>query len=353
MTTTQPHNIYIHVPFCMSKCKYCAFFSHACAEPDWDAYTRDITHEIDEWAARMGQISVPTVFFGGGTPSLMPVKNWGRIIERIGQKFRMTPDCEISLEANPGTLDAKKLDDFIAAGVNRLSVGVQCMDDERLRFLGRRHSAATARELINTAMRRRVRLSGDFIYGLPGDTPEYIAQLCRQINDIGLQHCSMYELTIEPDTPLGKMRLDMPDNDAMARMYENIGAYLAIPRYEVSNYAAPGAECRHNMNVWAGAPYIGIGRGAMGRVLIDSKWYEQMGAGELFCEISAATRAIEQVITGMRTTRGVRLTPDVMAVIDTDFVKRNPELIQSDGATIAPTAKGMLILDNLLIKLIR
>lgn len=294
-----------------------------------------------------------TIFFGGGTPSLMPVESMAKIINRIAQNFHIPPDCEISLEANPGTLDATRLDEFIAAGITRLSIGVQSLDDARLNFLGRRHNAADAMRLLNASMRRNIQASADFIYGLPGDTPEYITQLCHQINDIGLQHCSMYELTIEANTPLGQMKLDMPDNNAMAHMYENIGTQLNLARYEVSNYAAPGHECRHNANIWDGAPYIGIGRGGAGRVLIDDKWYEQMGGGELFQEISNTTRAVEKVITGMRTVRGVRITPDTANIINMDFVRSNPNLIKSDGNHIAATAKGMLILDNLLLNLIK
>ena len=213
----QPHNIYIHVPFCISKCKYCAFFSTA-RQPDWDKYCTDICDEILQWSDKLGPVNIPTIFFGGGTPSLMPTGIFAKIITKISQCFHICPDCEITLESNPGTLDAARLDRFIAAGVNRLSVGVQSLDDGELEFLGRRHTAAEALRLINAAHARNIKLSADFIYGLPGHTTETVAKLCRGINQIGLGHCSLYELTIEPATPFGKMNLAMPSNSNNRRV---------------------------------------------------------------------------------------------------------------------------------------
>lgn len=171
---------------------------------------------------------------------------------------------------------------------------------------------------------------------------------------MGLQHCSMYELTIEPNTPFGKMNLDMPTNDEMADMYTAIGQTLNLPRYEVSNYAVHGAECRHNQNIWDGAPYIGLGRGAAGRILIDDQWYEQMGNNELFKKIDNNTRATERIITGLRQVRGVQIDDMTRRVINTDFVKQNPELLRiTSDNRIAATERGMLVLDDLIMNLIR
>ncbi len=301
----------------------------------------------------MGRISVPTVFFGGGTPSLMPTDVFGRIMDALRTKFDLSPDCEITLESNPGTLDTVRLGEFVAAGVNRLSVGVQSLDDARLKFLGRRHSAADARKLLDTAMNMGLRTSADFIYGLPGDTTDHVIQMCRDINAIGLTHCSMYELTIEPNTPLGQMNLNMPSNDAMADMYCAIADTLTLPRYEVSNYAHPGCECRHNQNVWDGAPYIGIGRGAAGRPYIDGAWYEQTGGDIKMQPLGADARATEKIITGLRTTRGVKLTDDVLRAIDMNYVMAHPDLLGITHDRIHTTPKGNLILDDLLIELCR
>jgi len=350
---TVSHNIYIHVPFCMSKCNYCAFFSRACAAPDWRAYTDGILNEIDYWAGQLGKINIPTIFFGGGTPSLMPTTYFAEIMARIRARFSIAPDAEITTESNPGTLDATRLDEFIDAGVNRLSIGVQSLNDDELKFLGRRHSVADAMRLIDAAQGRNIRVSADFIYGLPGHTAQTIEKLCRDINKIGLHHCSMYELTIEPTTPFGKMNLKMPSNDEMAEMYNTIGETLNLPRYEVSNYATPGYECRHNQNVWDGDAYIGIGRGAAGRIFMDGKWYEQLGDGERFDQMTAHARAVEKIITGLRTTRGLLLAPDVENALNIEYAKAHPNLVEFTNGRIRATKTGMLILDDLLLDLVK
>lgn len=348
---TVPHNIYIHVPFCASKCKYCAFWSVALQNPDWDGFADTIISEIDTWGQRLGRIVVPTIFWGGGTPSLMPVAIFDRVMDAIHKNFDVAHDAEITLESNPGTLDTARLRDFVGLGVNRLSVGVQSFDDARLAFLGRRHTAHDAISLIHTAMNMGLNVSGDFIYGLPNDTTRDVIDTCRQINEMGLKHCSMYELTIEADTPFGKMNLDMPSNDAMADMYMAISDTLSLPRYEVSNYATPGFECRHNQNVWDGDAYIGIGRGAAGRVYMDDTWYQQRGGGAEFTPIDA--RATEKVITGLRQTRGVKLTPDVSDIINKKYIDMHPELVQYNANNrLNVTPAGMLILDDLTLDLI-
>ena len=347
------HNIYIHVPFCVSKCKYCAFFSRACAKPDWDTYVTRILSEIDYWAEKLGKIDVPTIFFGGGTPSLIPTKHFAQIMNHLRNKFNIADDAEITIESNPGTLDYTRLDEFIGHGVNRLSIGVQSLNDDELVFLGRRHSVADAMRLIESAMTRDIRVSADFIYGLPNHNTKTVEKLCRDINQIGLNHCSMYELTIEPTTPFGKMNLDMPSNNEMADMYNAIANTLNLPRYEVSNYARAGFECRHNQNVWDGDAYIGLGVGAAGRVFIDGTWYEQMGGGAKFEPMSITARAIEKVITGMRTMRGVLLANDVKNVLNIEYINNHPELITIADNRIHATDDGIMILDDLLVNLIK
>lgn len=348
-----PHNLYIHVPYCMSKCNYCAFMSVACAAPDWGKYADDICGEIMVWAQKLGKIDIPTIFFGGGTPSLMPVGCFEKIINTIRANFNLLSDAEITIESNPGTLDAEKLRAFCVAGVNRLSIGVQSLDDEKLKFLGRRHNVADALGLVDIAQNMGVRVSADFIYGLPGDTVDDVIKMCTQINRLGLRHCSMYELTIEPGTPFGKMNLQMPDNDTMAQMYLAIGETLMLPRYEVSNYAAPGDECRHNQNVWDGQPYIGIGRGAAGRVFMDGVWYEQSGNNGQFDAISDDMRAVEMVLTGLRTLRGCQLTDTIKNGIDMDWARDNPAYVQINNNRISATPQGMLILDEVTVNLVK
>ena len=348
-----PHNFYIHVPFCVSKCRYCAFYSVACANPDWDKYLYDITAEIKFWANKLGKIQVPSIFFGGGTPSLMPINIFEQIIRCIYNNFDVSKDCEITLESNPGTLSADKLKSFVSNGVNRLSVGVQSLNDEELDFLGRRHNVAQALNLLEFAMDSGLRVSGDFIYGLPKQNVQSVIDLCKGINKIGLKHVSLYELTIEPDTPFGKMNLDMPSNEMMADMYNVIPEYLSLPRYEVSNYAFSGQECIHNKNIWDGQAYVGIGKTAAGRVNLDGVWYEQRGANEVFNRISIETRAVEKIITGIRTVFGVALTPDVMQQINMDWVNSHKDMVVIKNNRLCATQKGLLVLDDITMDLIK
>ena len=347
------HNIYIHVPFCISKCNYCAFFSRACAAPDWLAYTNGILREIEFWASKLGKISVPTIFFGGGTPSLIPTNCFAQIMAQLRTQFNIAPDAEITLESNPGTLETARLNEFIENGVNRLSIGVQSLNDDELVFLGRRHNVADALRLIDVAQSRNIRVSADFIYGLPGHNAKTVEKLCHDINKIGLNHCSMYELTIEPNTPFGKMNLSMPTNDEMADMYIAIENTIALPRYEVSNYAKHGYECRHNQNVWDGASYIGIGIGAAGRIFFNDTWYEQLGDYAKFDPMSADTRATEKIITGMRTMRGVLLANDIKNVLDMEYANTHPELVTISDGRMRATKHGLMFLDELVANLVK
>ena len=173
-----PHNIYIHVPFCIAKCNYCAFFSSAVA-PDWESYQNSICTEIDFWADKLGRIKIPTVFFGGGTPSLMPVDIFQSIMQKLKNTFDLSDCTEVTLEANPGTLDNAKLRDFIANGINRISIGVQSVVDDELKFLGRKHNAKTAMRFLESALGTGIRVSADFIYGLPNHNVQNIISLCR------------------------------------------------------------------------------------------------------------------------------------------------------------------------------
>ena len=250
-------------------------------------------------------------------------------------------------------MDKIKLSDFVSNGVNRLSVGVQSLKDEELEFLGRIHNASQAKDLLQCAMNIGLRVSADFIYGLPNQTEQTIQDMCMDINKLGLQHVSMYELTIEKNTPFGKMHLEMPDNETMAKMYTTISNTLSLPRYEVSNYAVPGQECRHNQNVWAGDAYIGIGRGGAGRVYMNDIWYEEMGGFEKFEEIDNKTRAEEKILTGMRTVKGVKLDDDVRALIDFDWVYKHKNLVVEKNNYLYATLDGLLVLDNLLLDLIK
>ena len=339
-----PHNIYIHVPFCVKKCNYCAFYSNVCATPDWTDYKNKIISEIVFWREKIGHAEIPTIFFGGGTPSLMPTKIFAEIMDKLCDSFSVANDTEITIESNPGTLDAARLSEFIAAGVNRISIGVQSLRDDELKFMGRIHDAAAARELIEISKNMGLRVSADFIYGLPNHTVSDVKELCKNINELGLEHTSLYELSIEHGTPLARQNLQMPDNETMAQMYETIGETLTLPRYEVSNYGNP---CKHNANVWDGMPYLGLGDGAAGRAMIDNQWYETSN-GQI-TPLQNQERAVEILMTGLRTTRGVLLTPEIIEIIDIGFANGNDFIIK-DNRLIA---KSFLTLDNLIVRLLK
>lgn len=348
-----PHNIYIHVPFCISKCNYCAFFSKPCKNPNWEKYENDIIDEMLFWHSKLGKVSIPTIFFGGGTPSLMPTKTFESIITKIYNLFDVMPDAEITLESNPGTINSEKLNDFYNIGMNRLSVGVQSLDDNKLKFMGRQHDVRTAIELLNNAHKKNINVSADFIYGLPNDTPDDVINLCKKINKLGLQHCSLYELTIEPNTPFGKMNLNMPNNSVMAEMYLAIQDTLHLPRYEISNYANQAHQCQHNSNIWDGGAYIGLGLGAAGRIFYNNQWYEQLGNYEKFEPLTEKSRAIEKILTGIRTNCGVKMTDDVCNLVNFDFITQNPNLLEIKDGRICATENGILILDKLILDLVK
>lgn len=337
----------------MSKCNYCAFYSFACSSPDWQKYATDITNELRFWAEKLGRVSVPTIFFGGGTPSLLPVNIFAQILDCINTHFDIDKNCEITLESNPGTLDYEKLIDFQSSGMNRLSVGVQSLQDTELRFLGRRHNVIDATKLLDCAQNIGLRVSADFIYGLPNQDVKSVVRLCQEINKLELKHVSMYELTIEKNTPFGKMNLQMPDNDTMAQMYIAISENLNLPKYEVSNYAIDTEHCKHNENIWSGGAYIGVGRGGAGRPFIDGIWYDEMGNFERFEKINDDTRNIEKIITGMRTTKGVILSDGVAKQINFDWVKNHNDLVIQSDNYLRATDKGMLMLDNIMLDLIK
>lgn len=304
----------------MSKCNYCAFYS-VCTPPDWNRYFT----ELDKWDVK----NPDTIFFGGGTPSLMPPEFFARLMRRVGGAD------EITIEANPATLTAEKLNAFIASGMNRLSVGIQSLDDSELQFLGRRHDSAAARELVRLGHAAGIRVSGDFIYrDLAG-----AKNICRWIEELKLAHASIYELTPEPGTPLADMRID---GDEMAAAYEYLQANCPLARYEISNYGEP---CRHNQNVWDGEEYIGIGPTACGRVRTNGIWREQSydtNWNLIINPLDDATRAREILMTGLRQTRGVKLSRV------NQIIKLPHAQLQQCGERICATNYGLEILDSLL-----
>ena len=341
-------NLYIHVPFCKKKCNYCAFHSTCPDVIDWDGYVDGILGQLDEF----GRITnfdprITTLFFGGGTPSLMPVKYVEKIVGVTTPA--PTPAFEFTLEANPKTLDANKLKDWKDLGLTRLSIGMQSFDERDLEFLGRGHTVRDSLELMAAADSLDLRVSADFIYGLPNQTVEDVRRLCKQINESGLKHVSLYELTIEPNTPLATAA---PISEELAaEMYMAIQETLRLPRYEVSNYGEP---CMHNSNIWAGEEYIGVGESAAGRICENGIWQEtKIVNGQIVLnKLTNRERAVEMVMTGLRTRAGVNLDTLPADVINWEFINNNPGYFEprttSHEPRIRMTDSGIMLLDNLL-----
>ena len=278
----QDFAVYVHWPFCLSKCPYCDFNSHVRHGGGYDEtrYLRAIESEIAATAARIGARSVSSVFFGGGTPSLMQPSTVDGIINAIGKHWTLNNGAEISLEANPTSVEATRFRGYRAAGVNRVSLGVQALDDQSLKELGRLHTAAEALAAVAVARSIFDRYSFDLIYSRPRQTLEgWAIELNRAISEAA-EHLSLYQLTIEPGTPFFGLhkagKLVIPEEGLSRDLYDmtqQICADAGLPAYEVSNHARPGSECRHNLVYWRGHEYAGVGPGAHGRLNIDGRRY--------------------------------------------------------------------------------
>jgi putative oxygen-independent coproporphyrinogen III oxidase len=271
--------VYVHWPFCLSKCPYCDFNSHVRhAAIDEPRFLRAFEAEIAANAARTPGRTVTSIFFGGGTPSLMQPGTTGAILDAIGKHWAVDPKAEVTLEANPTSVEATRFRGYRAAGVNRVSLGVQSLDDAALKELGRMHTAQEALDAVAVARANFEHYSFDLIYARPRQTPEqWEAELKRAIGEAA-EHLSLYMLTIEPDTPFATLhrtgKLVTPDDDTSRALYDltqEVCAGAGLPAYEVSNHARPGAECRHNLVYWRAHEYAGIGPGAHGRLDLNGK----------------------------------------------------------------------------------
>ena len=269
--------VYIHWPFCLSKCPYCDFNSHVRhGAVDEAGFVRAFASEIAATAARVGKRTVSTIFFGGGTPSLMAPQTVGAVLEAVARSWTIAHHAEITLEANPTSVEATRFSGFRDAGVNRVSIGLQALDDAALRALGRLHSAREALDAVAIARAVFDRYSFDLIYARPGQTPDaWASELTCALAQAG-EHLSLYQLTIEHGTPFYELhaagKLLTPDEDTARALYDVTQAICAeagLPAYEVSNHARAEGECRHNLIYWRGHEYAGIGPGAHGRLDID------------------------------------------------------------------------------------
>jgi oxygen-independent coproporphyrinogen-3 oxidase len=298
-----PFAVYVHWPFCLSKCPYCDFNSHVRhGGVDEQRFVRALQTEIATTAARVPGRTVSTIFFGGGTPSLMQPSSVQAILDSIAKHWSVAPDVEVTLEANPTSVEATRFRGFRAAGVNRVSLGVQALDDGALKELGRLHSAQEALDAVAIARANFERYSFDLIYARPRQTlDDWSAELKRAIGEAA-EHLSLYQLTIEPDTPFAGLhaagKLAVPGDDLARDLYDltqSICDDAGLPVYEISNHARPGAECRHNLVYWRGHDYAGIGPGAHGRLTIDGRRY----ATETGKRPEAWLRQVEETASGL------------------------------------------------------
>ncbi|HET7681726.1 MAG TPA: radical SAM family heme chaperone HemW [Xanthobacteraceae bacterium] len=331
MSLTQPSafGVYLHWPFCLSKCPYCDFNSHVRhGGIDEERYIRAFASEIAATAERIPGREVSTIFFGGGTPSLMQPSTVQAILDAIASRWSVARDVEVTLEANPTSVDATRFRGYRAAGVNRVSLGVQALDDVALKELGRLHSAREALDAVAVARSIFERYSFDLIYARPRQTPQAWAEELQRAIAEAAEHLSLYQLTIEPDTPFYALhksgKLVIPDEDLGRELYDvtqEICARAGLPAYEVSNHARPGAECRHNLVYWRGHEYAGIGPGAHGRLEIDGvrqatatekrpeAWLlqvESMGHGLITDEaLTREEQSDELLLMGLRLAEGI------------------------------------------------
>ncbi|RYD49949.1 MAG: coproporphyrinogen III oxidase [Sphingomonadales bacterium] len=370
---TPPLALYVHWPFCVSKCPYCDFNSHVRERVDQEAWRAAMLADLAHEARALPGRRLGSIFFGGGTPSLMPPETVAAVIEAAEQAWGFAPGVEITLEANPSSVEAARFADLAAAGVNRVSLGLQALDDSALRFLGRAHDVSEGLGALDTAQRHFGRVSFDLIYARPDQTQaEWEAELTRALS-FGTEHLSLYQLTIEPGTRFAtlfeKGELAAFDPDMGADLFEATRAITAaagLPAYEISNHARPGAESRHNMTYWRYSDYAGIGPGAHGRrtghATVRHKkpenWMSAVtrnGHGTQIEDVqSVHDRGVEALLMGLRLAEGVDLTGIPDAPIDQAALGRIIALglIVREGTRLRVTHAGMPVLEAILREIV-
>jgi putative oxygen-independent coproporphyrinogen III oxidase len=372
---TNAFGVYVHWPFCLSKCPYCDFNSHVRhVAIDEERFARAFAREIATTAERTPGRSVSSIFLGGGTPSLMKPQTVGAILDAIGKHWNVARDVEVTLEANPTSVEATRFHGYRAAGVNRVSLGVQSLDDTQLKALGRMHSAREALDAVAIARKAFDRYSFDLIYARPNQTIDaWQAELKLAIAEAA-EHLSLYQLTIEADTPFAGLhasgKLVIPDEDHARALYDatqELCSLHGLPAYEISNHARPGAECRHNLVYWRGDEYAGIGPGAHGRIDSDGvrratatekrpeAWLmrvEQLGHGVITDDtLTREERGDEYLLMGLRLREGIdpqRYRALAGRGLDQDRI----ELLRQEGAItvdndgrLRVTQQGFPVLD--------
>ncbi len=370
--------LYVHWPFCVSKCPYCDFNSHVRETVDQDAWRDALIADLRYEATQLPGRRIGSIFFGGGTPSLMPPATVAAVLDAAAAAWSIADDVEITLEANPSSVEAARFADLASAGVNRASLGLQSLDDGALKFLGRAHDAREGLAAVATAQAAFGRVSIDLIYALPGQgMASWQAELTAALR-LGTEHLSLYQLTIEPGTRFATEaaagRLTIPDGDAAADLFEATRAMTAAarrPAYETSNHAAPGAESRHNLTYWRYGDYAGIGPGAHGRrdgiATVRHKkpenWMAAVARNGHGAQVEERLlphdRATEALLMGLRLAEGIDL-PRIAALaggvapIDANAVARLSQqgLIAHEGDRLRVTETGALLLDAILTEVV-
>jgi oxygen-independent coproporphyrinogen-3 oxidase len=371
--------IYVHWPYCAQKCPYCDFNSHVRDSFDDLRWANAIGREL-AFVKSLDRPSSPvtSVFFGGGTPSLMSGRAVGGVLETIARLWTLAPDAEVTIEANPNSVEQARFRDYRAAGVNRVSIGVQAFDDAALKALGRLHGAREAKDAIALGLKIFPRASFDLIYARPGQSE---ADWCCELDEAlgyGTEHLSLYQLTIEPGTQYATLerqgKLSVPGDDTAAGLYDVTQARCALaglPAYEISNHARPGAESRHNLLYWRYGDYAGVGPGAHGRLTLGGRrmasealrlperWLkavEDQGHGLTLAEIAPQDAAREHLLMSLRLSEGLDLegyrarwgmAPDETRIA----ALAGAGLLTSDGARLAATPRGRLVLNTLIAQL--
>ncbi|HEY2886601.1 MAG TPA: radical SAM family heme chaperone HemW [Rhizomicrobium sp.] len=373
--------IYVHWPFCTAKCPYCDFNSHVRSRIDEDGWIDAIVHEL-EWVAQAQGTERPiveTVFFGGGTPSLMQGSSVQRTLDTIARLWRTANDVEVTLESNPASADAARFRDYRAAGVNRLSLGMQALNDRDLKVLGRLHDVAEARAALKLAMANFERVSLDLIYARPGQTLDAWHKELEEALAFGTEHLSLYQLTIEPATPFYQLHrngtLKIPDEGLAADLFELTQALTTSagrPAYEISNHARPGSEARHNLLYWRYGTYAGVGPGAHGRLELNGeriateteklpeRWREMVarhGHGLVDqSPIAANDAAREQLLMNLRLSEGLDLAAyrarwDLCVDEERIAALVQQGLLRLDDQRLSATPRGRLLLNSVITAL--
>lgn len=367
--------VYIHWPFCLAKCPYCDFNSHVSRNVDQALWRAALIREMEAMRALTGPREANTIFFGGGTPSLMPPETVAALIDAVEKLWGIAPGAEISLEANPTSIEAERFRGYASAGVNRVSMGAQALNDADLKRLGRMHSAAEARAAFDVARAAFSRVSFDLIYARQDQRPDAWAAELKEALAMAVDHLSLYQLTIEAGTRFGDLydrgRLrGLPTDDRAAEMYEitqDICEAAGLPAYEISNHARKGAESRHNLIYWRYGDYAGIGPGAHGRLTVEGRrmttetprdpatWLK--GAAITPEALPDGAEADEYALMSMRLVEGMdmerhaRLSGTPLRESRLQALEAEG-LIRREGQRVAATSKGRPVLNALLAEIL-